>query len=68
MAHKNTQISDFSEQSTNVEVWVEIVRETTSQLNLKEKHLILGDPNGCKIEVRILYNLMENHYFDYFDR
>lgn len=47
MAHKNTQISDFSEQSTNVEVWVEIVRvqETTSQLNLKEKHLILGDPN-----------------------
>ncbi|KAH0858602.1 hypothetical protein HID58_086863, partial [Brassica napus] len=63
MAHNNTLISDLSESSYNVEVWEKILRawETITPHKLKERHL------GCRIEVTIPNNLIDKHYFCYFD-
>lgn len=46
MANIDTLISELTEESTNVKVWEKILRVwQTSPLNLKEKHLIIADPN-----------------------
>ncbi|KAG5393415.1 hypothetical protein IGI04_023378 [Brassica rapa subsp. trilocularis] len=69
MAHNNALILDLSESSNNVEMWAKILRvwETITTHNLKERHLIVTDPNGCRIEITIPNNLIDQHYFGYFD-
>ena len=58
MAHNNALILDLSESSNNVEMWAKILRvwETITTHNLKERHLIVTDPN-------VSYNLCSVFFF-----
>ncbi|KAG2311449.1 hypothetical protein Bca52824_023006 [Brassica carinata] len=69
MERNNTLISDLTESSKDVEVWAKVLRvwEMKSAPNEIERHLIVSDPKGCRIEMIVPNSLCQKHYFGSFN-
>ncbi|KAG2311522.1 hypothetical protein Bca52824_023079 [Brassica carinata] len=69
MERNNTRILDLTESSKDVEVWAKIQRvwEMKSAPNEIERHLIVSDPKGYRIEMIVHNSLCQKHYFGSFD-
>ncbi|KAG2298818.1 hypothetical protein Bca52824_035290 [Brassica carinata] len=70
MERNNTLILDLSESANDVEVWAKILQvwEMKTSPDEIERHLIMSDPNGCRIEITVPNSLINKHYFGYFDK
>ncbi|KAG2298928.1 hypothetical protein Bca52824_035400 [Brassica carinata] len=69
MERNNTLISDLTESSNDVELWAKILRVWEIKIAPDEivRHLIVSDPNSCRIEITVPNSLIDKHYFGYFD-